>query len=248
MIIMIQVIERAFNILETMDDECYCVDGIGVIALSKIVGLKTPTVHNLLKTLVALGYVEQVADSKYRISSKTSQLGHAAASNTLVREVCERFAKEINQEFNETVVVAIYSRGLWQSLFELESQHRLKVSGLRITKNLYISATGRCILSALPQDKRNKYIKENGLPSEEWPEINSIEQLNKELDKISEAGFAVMTGSDIIAVASPLSIPQHNIFSAIGLYMPQSRYTNQIGEKLIKRLLAATAKITKAME
>lgn len=234
--------------MEIMDDERYCVDGIGVIALSNLVKLKPPTVHNLLKTLVALKYVEQVADSKYRLSSKASQLGHTAANQTLVRQVCEKFARELNQEFNETVVVAMYSRGIWQSLFELESQYRLKVSGLRITRNLYISATGRCILSALSQNKRAEYIKENGQPGQEWPEVKNIEQLNKELDTIRGNGYTVMTGVDIVAVAVPLCVPQYEIFSAIGLYMPETRYTNKIGDKLIGKLLPAAKEIIRAME
>jgi IclR family acetate operon transcriptional repressor len=245
---MIQVIDRAFNILEILDDECYCVDGIGVIALSKLVNLKPPTVHNLLKTLLVLGYVEQVNGSKYRLSFKASQLGHTAANQTLVRQVCEKFARELNQEFNETVVVAMYSRGIWQSLFELESQHRLKVSGLRITRNLYISATGRCILSAFSQDKRDKYIKENGRPSQEWPEVKDREQLNNQLDLIKENAYAVMEGADVAAIAVPLCVPQYEIFSAMGLYIPGTRYTNEIRNKLIKKLLPMAKKIVRAME
>lgn len=245
---MIQVVERAFEILETLDDERYSTGGIGVIALSELVNLKTPTVHNVLKTLLTLGYVEQVTGSKYRLSSKTGRLGHNAENQMLVRQVCEKFARELNQKFNETIVVAMYSRGMWQSLFEVESLHRLKVSGLGITDNLYISATGRCILSSLSQNKRDRYIEENGLPSYEWPEIKNITQLNNELDKIKVKGCAVMASSDIFAVATPLCIPQHDIFSAIGLYMPQTRYTKEMEKNLLKELLPVAKKIVNAME
>jgi DNA-binding IclR family transcriptional regulator len=246
--IMIQVVDRAFNILEVLDDERYCVDGIGVIALSELVELKTPTVHNLLKTLLTLGYVEQVNGSKYRLSFKTSQLGHASANQQLIRQVCEKFARELNSEFNETVVVAMYSRGLWQALFEVESLHRLKVSGLRITKNLYLSGTGRCILSSLPEDKRNKYIEENGLPSSEWPEVKNITQLNKELDIIQKTSYVQMTSFDIFSIATPLCVPKLDIFSAIGLYMPQTRHTAEIEKTLLKKLLPTAKKIIKTME
>jgi DNA-binding IclR family transcriptional regulator len=245
---MIQVIERAFNILELLDDERYNIDGIGVIALSELVNLKTPTVHNVLKTLVTLGYVEQVAGSKYRLSFKASQLGHAAANQVLVRQVCEKFACKLSSDFNETVVVAMYSRGLWQALFEVESLHRLKVSGLRITKNLYISATGRCILSSLPQAKRDKYIEENGLPSSEWPEVKNITQLNKELDTIRTNSYAMMASSDIFAIATPLCVLQQDIFSAIGLYMPQTRHTKEMEQALLNKLLPAAKKIIKTMQ
>ena len=59
---MIQVIERAFNILELLDDERYNIDGIGVIVLSELVNLKTPTVHNLLKTFVSCDFSHYSVD------------------------------------------------------------------------------------------------------------------------------------------------------------------------------------------
>ena len=245
---MIQVIERAFNILEVLDNDRYYTDGIGVIALSELVNLKPPTVHNLLKTLLNLEYVEQVNGSKYRLSFKTTQLGHANSNQQLIRQACEKFAKELNREFNETVVVAIFSRGVWQSLFEVESLHRLKVSGLKLTHNLYLSATGRCILSSLPDHRRKKYFEEQGLPGEEWPEIKNLTQLKKELEAINKNRYAKMNSYDIFAIATPLCVPALNIYSAIGLYMPETRYTEKIEKAMLKKLLTFAKEMVKTIE
>src|SRR5689334_15627105 len=61
----IQSLERAFAILEEVARSR---DGITLAELSKRTGLHNSTAFHLVKTLAALGYVEQIRDSKrYRI-------------------------------------------------------------------------------------------------------------------------------------------------------------------------------------
>ena len=61
----IQSLERAFGLLEEIARNP---EGISLAELSKRVGLHNSTTFHLVKTMVSLGYVEQVRDSKrYRV-------------------------------------------------------------------------------------------------------------------------------------------------------------------------------------
>ena len=61
----VQSLERAFSIMEEIARNR---DGIGLAELSKRVGLHNSTTFHLVKTMVSLGYVRQVKDSKrYRV-------------------------------------------------------------------------------------------------------------------------------------------------------------------------------------
>ena len=63
----VQSIARAFAIAEEIARNR---DGISLAELSKRVGLHNSTTFHLVKTMVQLGYVSQLADSrKYRIGS-----------------------------------------------------------------------------------------------------------------------------------------------------------------------------------
>ena len=71
---MVQSLERAFKLIEILD-AADSETGVGVQALSNEVGLKLPTVHNLLKTLIKLGYVKQNSEGKYILGPKSYSLG-----------------------------------------------------------------------------------------------------------------------------------------------------------------------------
>ena len=61
----VQSIERAFTILEEVASHR---DGIRLGELSRKVGLHTSTTFHLVKTMVSLGYVRQLKESKrYRV-------------------------------------------------------------------------------------------------------------------------------------------------------------------------------------
>ena len=72
----VQSIGRAFSILEEVARNR---DGIGLADLSKKVGLHNSTTFHLVKTMVSLGYIRQLKDSKrYRIGRPLFALAASA--------------------------------------------------------------------------------------------------------------------------------------------------------------------------
>lgn len=60
----VQSLERAFDLLERMADAG---GEVGLSELSVSSGLPLPTIHRLMRTLVACGYVRQQANRRYAL-------------------------------------------------------------------------------------------------------------------------------------------------------------------------------------
>jgi DNA-binding IclR family transcriptional regulator len=241
---MIQSLERAFLILEILDDAG--ADGMGAQALARTVGLKFPTGHNFLKSLQQLGYVKQIeATGKYAIGEKSYNLGRKNDNKKILYETAHPVAEMLKSSFNESVTVAFYSNRTWYTLFRCNSTMDLVVNpNLPVSGNLYISGTGRCILSNLPEHELQKYVEKQGLPGNDWDGVNSYENLKNRLKNIQKNGHEIYdTNSGTIGVAFPIHVPARGIDAAIGIYMPESRFTGEHRGNIINGLREAAETI-----
>ncbi|MDT5134942.1 MAG: IclR family transcriptional regulator, acetate operon repressor, partial [Mycobacterium sp.] len=72
----VQSVERAFELLEVL------ADAGGTAALGELAArtdLPQPTIHRLVRTLLAMGYVRQLPNRQYSLGPKLIRLGESAA-------------------------------------------------------------------------------------------------------------------------------------------------------------------------
>ena len=103
----IQSLERAFAILEQVASRR---DGINLSELSKAVGLHNSTTFHLLKTMVQLGYVTQMRESKrYRIGSRLFTLAAGALEENSLLEIATPVLEKLSRDTGEAAHFAIRS-------------------------------------------------------------------------------------------------------------------------------------------
>ncbi len=242
----IQSLERAMNILELIDS-LGGEDGLGAIAVAQRAGLKVPTAHNFLQTFLALGYLEQTEHCKYRIAAKARWLGWDGNMKTALIQTARPHVVRLSAELDETVLLAACSGRWWQMLLQYESQRSLIArAGLPTTDNFYISATGRCILSTLPEAKLRTYVMEFRLPeADEWPGIDTFEQLTAALATIQHNHYELyrnMAG-DLVGIGVPIAPAANRAAGALGVTIPASRFDAALQERVLKHTLLAAAAI-----
>src|SRR5665647_3809853 len=92
----VQSLGRAFAILEEIARNR---EGIGLAELSKRVGLHNSTTFHLVKTMVQLGYVSQLADSrKYRIGRRMFTLAAGALDEIELVNVATPVLEKLTRE------------------------------------------------------------------------------------------------------------------------------------------------------
>jgi DNA-binding IclR family transcriptional regulator len=180
----IQSIDRALQVLELFSLEK---PEWGVTEISKALNIYKSNVHNVLTTLAEKGFV--IKDSKtdkYKLGIKFFELG------SIVIKIAHPYMEKLLKEFNETVHLGILVEGEILSIEQEESGQSLSPR-IFIGKRapLHCTGVGKAIMAYLPKDKFSFTIKEMGLIRYTENTISNEEELEKELEKIREQGYAV---------------------------------------------------------
>ena len=229
-------------------DEVSPPTGMGLKEIAELLKLKLPTAHNFLKTMVLLGYVEQQG-TKYFLADKTRTLGWQGRLKDNLRQKVRSALVRLAGELDETVILTCRSGKFWQTIFKLEGYHLLTAKAeLPITNNFYISATGRCILSTLPEEELKNYVDDFRLPlPSEWKSATTWEQLKNALDAIRSSGVEIIdTGYGVIGVGAALPATEDTSAGAIGVIVPSFRFNGAHKEQIFQKIRQTAQSVFKA--
>jgi DNA-binding IclR family transcriptional regulator len=186
----IQSIDRALQVLELFSLEK---PEWGVTEISKALNIYKSNVHNVLTTLAEKGFVIKDSNTdKYKLGIKFFELGSIVIKNMDLRKIAHPYMEKLLKEFNETVHLGILVEGEILSIEQEESGQSLSPR-IFIGKRapLHCTGVGKAIMAYLPKDKFSFTIKEMGLIRYTENTISNEEELEKELEKIREQGYAV---------------------------------------------------------
>ena len=189
----VQSIARAFAILEEVARDR---EGVTLADLSKRVGLHNSTTFHLVKTMVSLGYIRQLKDSKrYRIGRPFFALAAAALDEmemvSMATPVLEQLSLETGESshfavsMNDSVVVLARTAG--PSVFQLTER-------VGITRPAYCTALGKVILASLRTDQLQRYLDRNELKPMTDRTITDPKIFLREIEEVRRAELAFDDG------------------------------------------------------
>jgi len=221
---MIQVIDRAFDIIEflAMQPE----EDFSLSQISEACGIQKTTAVNILKSLESRGYVSHQGRMKgYHLGYKVYSLSGTLAFSKKIEAVARPEIEDVFNEFSETVVLATERRGKRVIINSVECQQGI-TARVSHSDDLYRAATGRIMLAFYPEKKARVIIDRIGLPDpSSWDGIYSREILMDELAAIREEGVSVSFGQfDIVGIAVPIMVGD-NIVASLGVCLPAYRST-----------------------
>jgi len=148
----IAVLHKALDILEALQTA----DGPQSLdQLAAATGVARSTAHRLLKNLLARGYLERGATSKYTLGLKLLELGGAVRQHQSVRDIARPVMLELRDRLGETINLGKVRGDSVLYLETVESVHAFRVSGsLGIRDPLHVTSIGKAILAWLPLERR----------------------------------------------------------------------------------------------
>ena len=243
---MIQSVERAFQILEILDAADRRRERLGAQAIADAAGLKFPTAHSFLRSLVELGYADQDPGSrKYGLGVNAKVLGGDTPPKQLLIEAAVPVVERLASALDETVLVVMRHPLGRIVVFQKESSQELKASatvGVPLA-DLYGYATGRILLSLMPEREVRAYWDKHGPAGSAWPDVKSLDQLIAALAVVRGQGVLTQANAEAVGIAAPLSVPSRGIRAALGCALPVSRVTPKRLRELEKAVAAAAAEI-----
>jgi DNA-binding IclR family transcriptional regulator len=245
---MIQVLNRAFNILEQLASERDREFGLREIADNH--GLNHGTCANILKTMISREYVEQI-DKRggYRLGSKVYYLTENFQFKEEILSVSVDLMKALVKKLNEGVILVVVHSNKRIIIHEEQGTNELQVVN-RKEKEIYKTSTGRMIIACKSRIEQEEFIRKYGLPDkEDWPEIETEEDLIKELASVRKKKLVKQMSkpSNIIGLAVPIFI-RNKIVASMGVYLPKYRFTKEMQNNILHELPDAADRITKQLD
>lgn len=246
----IQVLERAFAAIDLLARE-----DMGLSDIAKATQIQPSTLRNILKTLEDLRVVERTTRGHYSLGEKLVEIAKDQIRHDTLRPIAQRISNELAFCLAEDVIVAVMHKSelfviaFGSGMFQTPSVTVEVKFGWPLP--LYNYCTGRILLSHQSKDVIEKVVDQNGLPDDEWQNIQSIEDLLIELQGIKEANFSTKLennrGREMQAVAVPIWGPDNTVWASMGSYMPAERYVaNQV--EINNQLRAAATQITESLK
>ena len=232
---MIQVIHRGLDILELIAQDRSRLYTLNEISTK--LELNKATCANIIKTLVTRGYLEQEGRmTGYRLGSMSYMLtGNYSHKHELLAAAMEPM-NSFSDLLNESCILSILKDNNRIVLLEIKSTHDLQVVN-RKEKEAYNASTGRMIIACLEDKERKEFIRKFGLPSQEsWAGIEDEDDLIMEMNKIRKKQLAIqISKNQIVGLAIPI-FKDKKVIASLGVYLPQSRYTLSMQEKVLTEL------------
>jgi IclR family pca regulon transcriptional regulator len=240
---MVNSVKKAFDILEAIAST----DNQGrLFEISKKLNLKPPAVHNLLKTLVNLGYVTREGET-YKITPRIFEQFMPAFKENMLGRIAEPVMQGLCQKIGEYVVLVVNKDNTRHVVAQVSYNNDVIVNPTAMDHPvLYGTSTGRLMLSQLDDKALEQYVKKNGLPNGEWEGVSSMTALKKEIVRIRKQGIAVyaLSKNQVKSFAVPVTDPDNRVIGVLGTYLPVQRLKQKKESFILGSLKDACAEIS----
>lgn len=245
----IKVLDKTFSILDILLQHG---SAMNMTEISERLEIYPSTIHRILDTLKYWGYVEQDPHTqKYQLGLKALELGMAKLHQMdLVREATP-YLKELVKQCNETVHLGVLEDGEVLYLAKEESSQTIRmISYVGKRAPLHCTSLGKILLAHLLTEERKKILGEKVLPRLTENTITDKRELEKELSKIREQGFALdreENEKDVRCVAAPIRNYQGEVIAAISISSPIFRIDKNTQNDLKEALIKISKEISKRL-
>jgi IclR family transcriptional regulator, KDG regulon repressor len=245
----IQSLERAFAILEEIARKR---DGISLAELSKRVGLHNSTTFHLVKTMVSLGYIQQVRDSKrYRIGRRLFTLAAGALDEIELVSLATPVLEKLTRETGECSHFAVWSADNVVVLAKTAGSGMFQmVDQVGVTRPAHCTALGKVLLAAFSPEQIDRYLATRELRRFTAKTILDPTALKREIDMVRRDGIGFDDGefdAEARCVAAGVRDFTGQVAGAIGISGPIWRLSLQALQERAGRVRDAALELSREL-
>lgn len=221
-------VSRALDILELLGEQ----PALAAPEIAARLGLPRTTVHELLHTLSARGYLVTEASNplRYRLGGRLCHLGgHAAAGLDLTTEAGSA-ARRVAAECGETAHVAVLEGIEVVYIAKQDSAHPVRmVSAVGRRLPAHCTAVGKVLLAALPEAAvAERYPAGQPLPGLTERSIRDLPTLHAALRTVRADGIALddcEANESVGCVAAPVTDHTGAVVAGLSISVPTPRWS-----------------------
>jgi IclR family pca regulon transcriptional regulator len=241
----IQSVARAMSILELFSDKR---PSLSISEVAELTGLNRATCYRFCQTFRQLGYLDELADRRFRPGLKAISLAHSALSSRELPELALPYLERLRADINETVNMGLLDDTEVVYVARVLSDHLISLRmyvGSRLPA--YASSLGRAMLAFLPEDQATDIIDRSNLVPITSHTISDRKRLLAELRKIRKQGYAFNNqeiANGLRGVAAPVLTDDGRPVAAINVSIPHPlKGPEEIEEVLAPKVIATANEI-----
>lgn len=226
-------------------------DGLRIVELTEILGMKQPTCYNLVRTLEHCHFLEKYGN-RYYIGKSLRQIAESGFRTTLMTHLESELLKLFQQLPTSTVIYAVPGEG------GLEQTHRISPDRPGVIQHLnhepmhlYASAAGLLFL-AFVKDKDILLKLEERWPYAEFGSNlwKQRQRLNDFLLQILQRKLAVSPFEQqaFLRISAPVLDNNDKLLAITGISIPAKEITDELMENAEKKLEASAQQIARILQ
>ncbi|MFT2017519.1 IclR family transcriptional regulator [Streptomyces sp. 796.1] len=240
----VQSLERAFDLLERMADAG---GEVGLSELSASSGLPLPTIHRLMRTLVASGYVRQQPNRRYSLGPRLIRLGESASR--LLGTWARPYLTRLVEETGETANMALLDGDEVVYVAQVPSRHSMRMFtevGRRVLP--HATGVGKALLAHAPEDAVRALLARTGMPAATELTLTTPEGFLAALETVRATGYAVDDNEQEIGVRClAVPVPDAPTAAAISVSGPAGRVTEAATDTIVPLLKEVARDLSQAL-
>jgi IclR family acetate operon transcriptional repressor len=241
----VQSIQRAFSLLEAIADN----DGMATVRkLAAISEIPLPTVHRIIRTMVDLGFVEQLPSRQYALGARLVRLGDGAGRSLGSR--VEPHLAELVDRTGETANLAILKGDTAMYIAQSSSRHTMRVlneTGEQVP--LHSTAVGKVLLAQLTDEEARTAVRRAGMPARTPFTITSDDDLVADLHLTRSRGYADDNAEHDVGVRSiAAAVPGTRLSLAVSISGPSARLSHETVAEFAPIVRSTAAEIRDALQ
>lgn len=214
--------------------------------------LPVPTIHRLVATLEADGFLTRYLDGRsYLPGPRLRGMARGALLGWFQIHARQAVLIRLNAIIGETCNLSIPDGDAMLYVDRIETQWPLRIqlqAGSRVP--LHATASGKMCLALLPDAARERFLKRVALQPHTAQTITDPDHLREDLARIRQQGHATDSGElvdDMIAVAVPVLDPTGRLAATVSFHAPVHRLTLAQGLTHLPALHKAAAELAQSL-
>lgn len=245
----VQSVDRSLRILEELANSP---EEMSITQISENLELNKSTVHRLLRTLVARGFVIQNPETRdYKITFKMYNLGSRWVRNLDVLEISKPYTKKLMEEVNEIVHLVVLDQDSVIYVDKVSADNTIQMaSNVGNRAPLYCTAVGKSILAHMSDEEIKEYWQNEDIIKHTEHTITDFDDLVVELEKVKSLGYAQdneENETDVRCIGAPIFDYNNEVNAAISMSAPKIRFSDDRIDDLSQRIIKYANLISKEL-
>ena len=214
-------------------------------------GIPKSTAYELVRTLLAAGYVERTGPAAYFLGRKLFELGMAYGSHVDLLKEGGKVVEELRDETGETVQLSVLENNVMLVLVKEESSKPIRIIsrvGSRVPVNW--AAAGRLLISDLPDHELKALLQRIVKPSPTGRAPTDPDELVRQIKRFRAQGYGFElneANEHAGCVASPVTDVSGKCVAAISIVAPEQRLQRRHRDLLVAAVRRAAERLSRRL-